>query len=153
MPGVSSAAAAANGALMRGLRGMAADVLPELDDSARPSDEGVFALLWDADDVLGSTQDAWAPSDKVGPLLCRDILGIELGSDNDEIPVAPRQDEVGNSPLRIVYDHQLNRVGLRFHFLTRVAMVPAAEVGRYDDRCRLDMPRDMLPEVADSQQA
>ena len=151
MPGVGSAIAAVNDALMRGLRGVAADVLPELGDSAGPLDEGVFALLWDADDVLGSTQDAWAPSDKVGPLLCRDILGIELGSVGAEMPVAPRQDEVGNFPLRIVCDHQSNRVGLRLHFLTRVAMVPSAEVGRYDDRCRLDMPRDMLPDVVGSQ--
>lgn len=151
MPGVGPAIAAVNDALMRGLRGVAADVLPKLGDSAKLLDKGVFALLWDADDVLGSTQDAWGPSDKVGPLLCRDIL--KLGADSDEIPVAPRQDEIGNFPLRIVRDHQTNRVGLRLHFLTRVAMVPATEVGCYDDRCRLDMPRDPLPDVIGLQQS
>lgn len=144
IPGLPLALRAADDATMRGLRGMASDVLADLGDTPG-LDEGVFSRLWDSDDLIGSSQDAWEPSDKVGPLLCRDVLGVELGTDPEFVPVSPRHDEVGNFPLRLVYNHAEAKVGFKLHFLTRVALVPAADTGHYPDRCRLDMPRDGLP--------
>jgi len=147
--GVLPAVRAADTASMLGLRGMASDVLRELEELPDGFDPGTFTRLWDSEDLIGSAQDAWEPSDKVGPLLCRDVLEFEAGQieEPDFIPVSPRQDEVGNFPLRLIYDHGLGRMGLRLHFLIRVAMVPSSDVGRYPDRCRLDMPRDGLPSI------
>lgn len=149
MDGVLPAIRAADTAAMLGLRGMASDVLCKIDELPPGFDDTMFTRIWDSEDLIGSSQDAWEPSDKVGPFLCRDVLGFEVGQLEEPtcIPVSPRQDEVGNFPLRLIYDHNLNKIGLKLRFLTRVAMVPTCEVGYYSDRCRLDLPREGLPSI------
>jgi len=149
LDGLLPAVRVSDTATMLGLRGMAVDVIREMDDTPPDLDEAVFARLWDSEDLIGSSQDAWEPSDKAGPLLCRDVLGFEVGQAEEPelIPVSPRQDEVGNFPLRLIYDHGLGQLGLRLRFLTRVAMVPSSDVGHYPDRCRLDLPQDGLPSL------
>jgi len=145
MPGFLDALEAVDSAVLQGLRGMASEILPAL---GLQVDRRMFARLWDSEDILGFPQDAWEPSAVVGPLLCRDIFHIESDEGSKTVPVAPKHDEIGNFPLRLVRDHKCGKAGVRLRFLTRVAIVDSCEVGFPPyDRCRLDTPHSGLPKV------
>lgn len=143
--GILASLVAIDTALSAGLRGMPSEVLKRI--SAPKIDRGIFACLWDSRDLIGSPQDFWEPSSIFGPLICRDVLGVDSGAAGDDVPVAPSKDEVGNFPLRLTYSYETHSIGMRLHFVTRIAMIGLDALAKSDDLCRLDMSRRGLPEL------